>query len=176
VSLLLPHAVVFWGGPLWQVYHGLRTHACTVSVKGLRPATAEEIERMHNDCAICWCPMTVPGAVQQADSTSEEPEQPATPRGDPTEAANADGGSNSTDGSGQAAGTGTHSAVAGTGSAEAGVEAAAARAAAASGELGDSAGSTLPCGHCYHQTCLTQVWACRHVMPLTVSMSVVGSC
>lgn len=160
-----------------------------MSVKGLRPATAEEIERMHNDCAICWCPMTVPGAAQQADSTSEEPEQPATPRGDPTEAANADGGSNSTDGSGQAAGTGTHSAVAGTGSAEAGVEApaaapaahehaaqAAAGAAAASGELGDSAGSTLLCGHCYHQTCLTQVWDGRHVMPLTVSMSVVGSC
>jgi hypothetical protein len=160
-----------------------------VSVKGLRPATAAEIERMHNDCAICWCPMTVPEAAQQADSTSEEPEQPATPRGDPTEAANADGGSNSTDGSGQAAGTGTHSAVAGTGPAEAGVEApaaapaahehaaqAAAGAAAASGELVDGAGSTLPCGHCYHQTCLTQVWAGRHVVLLTVNIFVIGSC
>jgi hypothetical protein len=52
-------AVVFWGGPIMQVYDFLRTCVRSVSIKALRPATAAEIERMHGDCAICWCEMTV---------------------------------------------------------------------------------------------------------------------
>jgi hypothetical protein len=42
-----------------QVYDFMRTSVRTVAIKALRPATAAEIERMHGDCAICWCEMTV---------------------------------------------------------------------------------------------------------------------
>jgi hypothetical protein len=132
-------AVVFWGGPLWQVYIGLRTHACTVSVKGLRPATAAEIERMHNDCAICWMAMTVPGAAQHSTAASSE-DRPAAAAAVPDAGAVA-----------QVQGQAPLPAVAGTGGVVGAV-----RHAPAEGP-GDSDGSTLPCGHCYHQTCLTQV-------------------
>lgn len=136
-------SLVFWGGPLWQVYIGLRTHACTVSVKGLRPATAAEIERMHNDCAICWMAMTVPGAAQH--STAAPEDRPAEAAAAAASAAVPDAGAVA-----QLQGQAPLPAVAGTG----GVVGAA-RHAAAEGP-GDSDGSTLPCGHCYHQTCLTQ--------------------
>eukprot|EP00775_Hariotina_reticulata_P013637 gene13637-13760_t len=54
-------SVVFWGGPVMQLYEFLRTSTCSVSIKDLRPATAADVERMHGDCAICWCEMTVLG-------------------------------------------------------------------------------------------------------------------
>lgn len=162
-------AVVFWGGPLWQVYIGLRTHACTVSVKGLRAATAAEIERMHNDCAICWMAMTVPGAAQHGTAAPED----RPPSAAPAPAAAPDDALLLL----PAAATATAGAVAdpqneaplpaaaGTG----GVVGAARHAPAE--DLGDSDGSTLPCGHCYHQTCLTQVGTCLVDWPTVCRLS-----
>lgn len=175
-------AVVFWGGPLWQVYVGLRTHACTVTVKGLRPATAAEIERMHNDCAICWCPMTAPGAERTsaagaaADADSGTAAAPAlTASRNNTSALPAAGSSAGAsapmvpaplgDAAGPGAGAVTlaadqqlaavpEAAGAGAGGGHGGVQG------PSGDDLGDSDGSTLPCGHCYHQTCLTQVRSC----------------
>jgi hypothetical protein len=204
-------AAVFWGGPLWQVYHGLRTHACSVSVKGLRPATAAEIERMHHDCAICWCHMTVPGDGRQPGSAGQQQQQAAghgsvtrqgstdnspvdttSTAGDPGVAAKA-GTAGLTDAEPPAvAGAGSSHAASAAGvgpsmqqavpqaplglaSAEARVRHAAAAVGVGeagqagiqavlqqqqqAGELNDTDGCTLPCGHCYHPGCLTQVRA-----------------
>jgi hypothetical protein len=170
-------AVVFWGGPLWQVYVGLRTHACTVTVKGLRPATATEVERMHNDCAICWCPMTTPGADRSSpagaagdvdgDHTATGAAPALAGSDDDSSAAGPSAGASAPPAApGDAAGSG-----AATGALVLDQQGPAGPETAGGGgrggvqgrsgvDLADSDGSTLPCGHCYHQTCLTQVCSC----------------
>lgn len=179
-------AAVFWGGPLWQVYHGLRTHACSVTVKGLRPSTAAEIERMHHDCAICWCPMTVPGACHQPGSAGQQQQQ-ATAHGTVAQHGSTDNSPADTNSSAgnpvaaalaaghapavpqvvqQAPGLAPADAVvqhiaAGGEAGPSGIAAVQQRQQQA-GELSDTDGCTLPCGHCYHPGCLTQVRA--HVM------------
>jgi len=183
---VLPCAVVFWGNPLWQVYHALRTHACTVTVKGLRPATPAEITRMHNDCAICWCPMTVTGAQGRAASEAPQPEssshrdrdpQPhsgtASDAGSPASAAHGPEGSHHAGSSGDGtplvppaeATTTDAAATAAANQLAAGPAGAAETADSGAGAvvvrqlpgLPESDGSTLPCGHSFHQGCLTQV-------------------
>lgn len=168
-------AVVFWGGPIMQAYDLLRTSVRSVSIKALRPATAAEIERMHGDCAICWCEMTV-----------------APSRG------GAAGSSSSSSGSSAAASTAAGAAALGnlSASAAAGQDAAAGAAVAAedladiypaavpgqdaeqqhaadmaragsagveqlqAGSAAALLGYTLPCSHAYHQQCLNQVRRC----------------
>ncbi|KAK2078598.1 hypothetical protein QBZ16_003438 [Prototheca wickerhamii] len=45
---------VFWTGPLRALAAALRERATSVRPAGWRPASAEDIERMGGNCAVCW--------------------------------------------------------------------------------------------------------------------------
>lgn len=173
-------AVVFWGGPIMQLCEFLRSSVCSVSIKALRPATTAEIERMHGDCAICWCEMTVAPCTTNASSNSSG-------GGSGSGSSGAAAGAPPEASASAAAAAGKHALQnAATGSdppvcSEVPVRSSSSRAAAAGCESGGGAagepgagcsvdlmvppgsptplthGYTLPCGHAYHKACLNQV-------------------
>lgn len=174
---LILSAVVFWGGPLLQLYDFLRANTYSVAIKSMRSATAADIERMHGDCAICWCEMTVaPGSSSEPDLGGQSHRQsdadPVDAHDEETAADNiaaAAGGpsSSSSHNKGQAASTSDADTDVSDASSEltgdneqqeSDVEATAADAAEPILVPGGSTdGYTLACGHAYHHQCLNQV-------------------
>eukprot|EP00884_Botryococcus_braunii_P017767 jgi/Botrbrau1/4674/Bobra.33_2s0038.2 len=53
-------SVVFWGPVLQSLYESLRKHTTVVRPMGMEDATEEQIERMNNNCAVCWSEMGPP--------------------------------------------------------------------------------------------------------------------
>ncbi|CAL8462140.1 g1671 [Coccomyxa elongata] len=53
-------SVVFWGASVQQLWESLRKHSTIVRPMGLQDATEEQIERMNNNCAVCWSEMGAP--------------------------------------------------------------------------------------------------------------------
>uniref|UniRef100_A0A7R9VBC0 RING-type domain-containing protein n=1 Tax=Chlamydomonas euryale TaxID=1486919 RepID=A0A7R9VBC0_9CHLO len=142
-------SMVFWGGPLMQLYQALRSSASVVRIRELRPATATEIERMGGNCAICWGEMEEPNSDGDGSSGSEDgPETEQQPSNIAPIAAgvaeqerplpellhltsNADDGEE--DGGGDDEGDGRGDAP-----------------------VASTDGFSLPCGHAYHHVCLHQ--------------------
>lgn len=150
-------AVVFWGGPLIQLYEFLRSNVCSISIKSLRPATAGEIERMHGDCAICWCEMTVLRATRGSHASSvtgTNSMESAMLQQQPLAAA-VDGVSTHA-ACLPAVGDQAGSVAVTAGSSEPGVGAAE-QATPSLAAAGSTCGYSLPCGHAYHYQCLNQV-------------------
>jgi hypothetical protein len=159
-----------------QLYEFLRTSTCSVSIQDLRPATSAEVERMHGDCAICWCEMTVLGSQVNSPSTD------SALAADGDGSSSSSGSSSSTIAAGGALQPGSRSS-ADSARVAAAVPQGAAPAAALNSEAAQavtaaaavaeapgahcqaadtlpadgSVGFSLPCRHAYHQACLNQV-------------------
>ncbi|CAK0750091.1 hypothetical protein CVIRNUC_001963 [Coccomyxa viridis] len=53
-------SIVFWGASVQQLVESVRKSSTIVRPMGLRDATQEQIERMNNNCAVCWSEMGAP--------------------------------------------------------------------------------------------------------------------
>lgn len=64
-------SLIFWGAPLTSMYRKFIQSISGTVLKGLSPMTAEHIDRMGGNCAICWGPLKLPSSTEPESSETK---------------------------------------------------------------------------------------------------------